>query len=535
MQVDLLYPNVDRQIKEYVLTETAISDLKLEYFASLICPYNVDYALMILSKIPLDVETVHYRQDILQDFIDVPQLEGLLYKSLHTVYINAKTVYAKIGSTESFFEVNENLEHIDSYIECINSCHDFYEKYFDRLKSKGMKDLISALEERYCSEEFNTLVSETQEIRTVFSEGVRSVTFGVNLDQSMRPVDVALLSVSKEPFGEKRLFEKMFSKEVRAEPISSIYKRKSKDGELIEVNKAFFTEMDALGGGYTKHFNTVLNAYYAANVKFLINIEPQINFYVGALGLITRANQMRLPICRPKIVPMEKRVFRCKDMYDMAFACKLYTGYSSLRYPAPKIHTNNCVMDEKEAIVILTGPNNGGKTTFTRAVGINQILAQCGLYVAAAEAEISIIDKILLHFPKEEEIGINTSRFTEECKEFRITIEQVTKHSMVLMNESLSSTTPTECLLIAEELMKIFADIGVRLVFTTHIKELTDKIEEINNMKLLSPLSAMTAKCDEKGKPTYEIVKGVDKNLKNARYIYERFGISFEEHLRKKQ
>lgn len=418
MYVDLLYPDLGEERKEYILPQAAISNLELEYFASIICPYNVEYALMVLSKLPLDAETVRYRQDILQDFVSVPQLESLLYKSLHTVYNNAKSVYAKIGSTESFFEVNENLEHIDSYIECINSCHDFYEKHFNKLKSKGMRALISALEVRYRSEEFKTLVSETQQIKKAFSEGVRSVTFGVNLDQAMRPVDVALLSISKEPFGEKRLFEKLFSKEERAVPISAVYSKKSKDGELIEVNKAFFTEMDALGGEYTKHFNTVLNAYYGANVKFLIDIEPQINFYVGALGLMKRAEQMHLPICRPEIVPPEQRVFRCKDMYDMAFACKLYTGYSSLRTLMPKVFTNDCVMDEKEAILILTGPNNGGKTTFTRATGINQILAQCGLYVAAAEAKISIVDKILIHFPKEEEIGINASRFTEECKEF---------------------------------------------------------------------------------------------------------------------
>ena len=149
-------------------------------------------------------------------------------------------------------------------------------------------------------------------------------------------------------------------------------------------------------------------------------------------------------------------------------------------------------------------------------------------------AEISPVDNIFVHFPKEEDIGINASRFTEECKQFRDTIGSATDYSLVLMNESLSSTTPTECLIIARELMRIFADIGVRLIYTTHIKELTDSIDVINKIEPKSKLASLTAECDEGGRPTYIITRRMPDKAGNAEYIFRKFGISYDEYIKNK-
>lgn len=535
MMIDLLYPEDCEKNIKFLISPSAVSNLEIEYIASLICPYNTAYALKILSEFTADINVIHYRQGILRDFIDVPQLEGMLYNSLHTIYNNSKSVFAKAGSTQSFFEISENIEHIDSYIDCINSCHTFYEKHFSKLKSAGMKRVVKELENKYSSEEFHTLISEITELKEVMAGGIKSVTFGVNLDNLMHPSEIALLSVSKEPFREKKLFEKLFSKEQRAEPISNIYCRKSKEGSVVAINQKLFSEIDALSGEYTKHFNTALRAYYSSSVNFLLQIEPQINFYVGVINMMRRFAKMNLPVSIPEILPKEDRIYHCHEMYDMVFASKMYSRFSTEYNSAPLISTNDCKMDEKAEILILTGPNNGGKTTYTRAAGINQVMGQCGLFIAGKTAQISIVNELFVHFPKEEEIGINTSRFTEECKEFKATTERATEYSMILMNESLSSTTPTECLLIAEELMKIFSHIGVRLIFTTHIRELVEKIPQINSVNPQSLLGSITALCDKEGKPLYKIVEGFDDSYKNARYIFERFGISYEEYLKNKK
>lgn len=533
--VDLMFPpesGAEEKNAYAKLSPSSVHNLEIEYLAGLICPYNQEYALKILSKPPTDVNVIKYRQDILDDFLNVPELEVILYKSIHTIYNNAKSIYAKIGSTQSFVEINENLEHIDSFIECINSCHTFYERHFSKLKSKGARSVAQALEEKYLSEDFKGLVTEVAELKETFTKGVRSVTLGINFDEHLRPMKIALLSASNEYFREKTLFERIFSRNEVTEPISEIYSRKSKDGELDASNKVLFNEIDALTGEYVRHFNASLRSYYSSSVDFLLKIEPQINFYVGAARLVERTRKMGLPSCRPKILPKESRSFQCSNMYDLVFACKMFGSLLGGRFAAPEIKTNDC---EVNGIVILTGANNGGKTTFTRGAGINQVLAQCGMCVTAESAEIAVTDSIFVHFPKEEEVGINTSRFTEECREFKETTEQAGAYSLILMNESLSSTTPTECLIIAEELMKIFSYMGARVIFTTHIHELIEKKDEINGAGGKSLMTSMIAQCDERGQPTYRIVKGVPDRLRNARYIFERFGISFEEFLKQRE
>lgn len=235
-----------------------------------------------------------------------------MFKSIHTVYNNARSIYAKIGSTQSFVEINENLEYMDSFIECINLCHAFYEGHFSQLKSAGARAVAKALEEKYQSEDFKGLVSEVEQLKETFINGIRSVTVGINFDDHMRPMKIALLSASNEYFREKTMFERIFSKNEITEPISEIYSRLSKDGELEAANKVLFKEIDVLTGDYVKHFNTALRSYYSSSVDFLLRLEPQINFYVGAAGLVERMQKMGLPSCRPKILPMESRTFHRK-------------------------------------------------------------------------------------------------------------------------------------------------------------------------------------------------------------------------------
>lgn len=531
--ISLLYPD-DYTTNTGTLDRAVVESLELPFIAMLICPYNTEYALGILSELITDEAVVRWRQDILEDFLNVPQLERNLQRSIKTIYDNAHSVYAKSGSTQSFYEVQENIASIEAFAACMTECHEFIQKYGGRLRSEGIRRVLAELEERYYSDSYKELIAETAELKTKLSEGIRSVTFSVNFDEVMRPTEIMLLSADKEPVRKKSRFERLFSHDSSAEPISKIYTRKAKEGQISEINGALFSELDALCGGYMKRVNTAIKRCYEESTDMLIKLSKQIDFYVGAKELAERARQMGLPFCRPNIATKEHRKFCCKAMHDPVLTNRLLSERVRENNVLP-VCTNTCNMDDAARLLLLSGTNNGGKTTFLRAVGINQILAQAGLFVYAESAEISLCDRIFFLSPKEEKAGVNTSRFTEECKDLRRTINSATENSLILMNESLSGTNPYDGRLLGEEVLRIFADIGCRLVFTTHIPELAELSEKLNSAEVKSRLVSLVALCDENGAPTYRITEGMPNRVRNAQYIFSKFGISFDEYISAKQ
>lgn len=526
--INLLYPE-NYKSSGKIIDEKTIESLELKYIAKLICPYNTDFALNVLTELVTDENIIRWRQDILEDFINIPQLENLLYNSIHTIYEGSLSVYAKTGSTQSFFELNDNISQMDAFVECMEKCHQFVKNYGGKIKSAGIKAVLNEIESNYNSNDFKQLISEINELKSVLDNDIKSVTIGINLDKLMRPSEVMLLSVDKEPIRRKTMFERLLRKDKKSEPLSEIYVRKYKDGQVAEVDKKLFSELDKLSCDYVRRANSAINRCYVECTDFLARLSPQIDFYVGAKSLCERTAKIGLPVCRPKIVPKEKRVFICREMYDPVLSNKtaalIYRGDETR-----PVLTNDCRLDDNVRIFLITGTNNGGKTTFIRSVAVNRILAQTGLFICAEEAEISPCSSIFSHYPLEEKVGIDTSRFTEECRELKRTVETADEYSLVLLNESLSSTNPYDSLIIAEELLKIFADIGCSLLYTTHILEMTEIPDRINTESPKSRLGTLTAECNENGKPTYKITIGKPDFSRNARYIFEKYGISFEEY-----
>lgn len=526
--ISLLYPENYEPCGK-ILGERTIESLELNYIAKLICPYNTDFALKVLTELVTDESVIRWRQDILEDFINIPYLESLLYNSIHTIYEGSLSVFARTGSTQSFFELNDNISQMEAFVACMEECHRFAEEYGGRIKSAGIKSVLREIESNYNSEDFKKLTGEIDELKATLAKEIKSVTVGINMDKLMRPTEVMLLEVSHEPIRRKTMFERLLKKDKNAEPLSEIYARKYKDGQVAEVEKKLFSELDGLCGDYVRRANSAINRCYTECTDFLVRLSPQIDFYVGAKGLCERAAKLGLPVCRPEIVPKEKRLFICRDMYDPVLSNK--TAAMVFRGDEAKpILTNDCRLDDNARIFLITGTNNGGKTTFIRAAAVNRILAQAGLNVCASEAEISPCSHIFTHYPLEEKVGIDTSRFTEECRELKRTIESADEYSLVLLNESLSSTNPYDSMIIAQELLKIFADIGCSLLYTTHILEMTEIPDKINVNTPKSRIGTLTAECDESGRPTYRITPAKPDFSRNARYIFEKYGISFEKY-----
>lgn len=538
--VDLLYPSEtkrreaqDRATAIAKLPQDYVTNLELELLSRLICPENALNAQRILTQLSTDEEVLNYRLDILEDFLSVPQLEAVLYENVHKLYVNEHVNIQKLGLADSFYALNTRLGSLKTFIECITKCHEFCQKFQDRFKSAALKGLVEYFASVYNSEYFDEVKRETDECLKVLAKGVKSVTVGINFDDMMRPVEAMLLSVSTDSIKKKGRFDWIFKHldggADRA--IGRTHSLYNENGGTNDLEAPLFRELKEINSEYISHLDRAIRAYFKKSTEDILTFESQMSFYIGAKRIIDAVRARGLDMCRPKYLKMEERRLDAKGVFDLSFYTQMVSSdpMSSLK---DKIITNDCKMDDDGRFFVLTGANNGGKTTYTRAIGIIQVMAQAGIYVPCTSCEISPVDFIYTHFPKEEEVGLNTSRFTQECKQFKVTVDNATKYSMLLLNESIQSTTPTECVYIATELTKIFRCIGVRGVYATHLLELAKNLDKLNaevtgDTKLVSIVTTVDTTADNKR--LYRIIRSAPQEFGYAQTIYKKFGVSFEE------
>ena len=193
--------------------------------------------------------------------------------------------------------------------------------------------------------------------------------------------------------------------------------------------------------------------------------------------------------------------------------------------------TNDVEFNSDNAhIYVLTGPNRGGKSVITCAVGISQAMFQLGMFVPAKKASISIADAIFTHFPTGADDTIDKGRLGEECARLDEILQSVSRHSLILLDESLSSTGSFEASYIAAEVLAGISVIGCRCLFSTHLHELAAEIENINKRTAErdgAPIDTLVAGI-ESGKRSFKITRAKPDGKSYARDIANKYGLSYE-------
>ncbi|MBP5780398.1 MAG: hypothetical protein J6X34_04085, partial [Clostridia bacterium] len=446
----------------------------------------------MLDMIP-DAEVIKYRQDILQDFMDYPELEESFDTSLLPLTNNLRKMEkANISHDDDMRRIAWRIDMLQVYMQCVDILHSLFCSPDRDFLSDGVKRLREMIRGIYESDNFKDLRHElpalSEKIQTM-----TSVTIGVNLDNELRPVEAVLLSIEPKPFRNKALVTSILGRQRNDETyfgLGSFYSI-LKDNRANTLDIAIMRDLESVMGDTFKHLATVLARFEYIETQFLFDLIPEVYYFIGGSRLARNLIKTGLPVCFPTPAPKDERIFYVKDIYDASFAIRIQSdiGLSEL---SNVVVTNTAEMSDKAGrIFILTGANQGGKTTFTRAVGITQLLFQAGFAIPGSEGRISPVDNIYTHFPELEKNSISEGRLGEECIRLEQILPRLTKYSMILMNESLSSTSHQECLFIAEEIMKYLRKVGARCVFATHIHELAENIPELNKEPALSDLVSL--------------------------------------------
>lgn len=504
---------------------------------------TVGKLLKMLTQKP---EIINYRLDIITDLLANPDLGAALESILPVLDQLEESATAKIRdyvADSPFLQTVYRLGELEIYVDCINKLQTCLQPAV--LNSKGLLKLKSVINQVAGNPEFTSLVRELPKLRSGFSQ-LASVTIGINLDERMHPYQATILSINEQKFKGGSLLNRLFNKKNSSSPyqgISPLLKI-----ELIQTwsndefqnapnpfQVAIFEELNRIVGSITKPVAVELSQYTKFNSRLLVALKSDIAFYLGVLKFIGTIHAAGLPLCRPAIMDRDARVFKVSDLYNINMVFQ-----RCLKQPntAQTVVTNE-VTFENGHIFILTGPNRGGKTTYTQAIGLAQLIGQLGILIPGKEAAISPVDTILTHFPVNEKPDSNLGRLGKESQRLNEIFQQATQYSLILLNESLSSTSPGECLYLAQEIVIGLKLLGARTVYATHLHELAANLETFNsqmpgNSKVVSmvagicPKDASQNEADGFNHRTFKITPGLPQGMSYARDIAARYGISRE-------
>lgn len=521
------------------LSPAAAHDLGLDEIIAAFTPDRAHQKEVreLFSRLPRDPDVITYRQAVLDDLLANPELAQRFASLLPVIDSLCENPYRSKPEMSWLHEVVWRAGELQNIIDCFEGMGESLRSVEDRIHSEGLHILHEEIRKAQNDPKYQSLVKELPGLLAKL-RGSASLTIGVNLDASLRPIQATLLSVNEKPFTDQSLLSRLFGGHTDREgiaPLHSVPPRESYAPSINPLMVPLFADLaDVLEKAAIPIANQ-LRQYADIHGQLFTDLRQALIFYLGAMRFIRHFKELGLPMCRPQIVPAEERRCEVQDSYNVHLVLKHLERDNGA---GSAIIRNNICLGLQGQILILTGPNHGGKTTYLQGVGVLHILAQVGLPVPGTQAMISPLDHLFTHFPLEEKRESDAGRFGEEAVRLAKIFEQVTRHSLVLLNESLSSTSFSESLYLAQDLVRMLRRIGARVIYSTHLHKLANRVDELNDSvsgdsKIISVVASPIDKAGQANgaelNHTYKLEIRPPLGQSYAQEIAARYGINYQQ------
>ena len=477
-----------------------------------------------------DTEVIKYRQATINDIMNIPELKSAL-SEVHPILDDIQQLRRlDMESSNSGDSYLYSITEIELYVSCIDMLKKGFEPIRNKIKSPAFCTLADFVIELASSEYYEELNKKLSALASRVHE-VKSITVGVNLDRELRPSYAGVISVNPEPFKSGKMLDKILRLSFKNDAMTCISElsplgKGQSDNKQEALVAAFHSAIEDVFKSSVKGWRAIVGEYVLDNTDFLLKLLPEIEFVSRACDLIKKLlEHAGCYMTVPTVYPMEDKVFRAKSIFNPRVALAI----------DDEIVDNDFEFDDNARMYVLTGPNRGGKSVITVAVGAAVAFCMLGLPVPAKEADISAVDGIFTHFPEGADDTIDKGRLGEECARLREIFDECTENSLVLLDESLSSTGAYEAAYIASEILTGFAVMKTRGIFSTHLHELAARVPEINEKSAeLGGIQIDTLVAGiEEGKRSFKIVRAKPDGKSYARDIAEKYGLSFDSIMQK--
>lgn len=443
-------------------------------------PYLEDTMKKVML-VPLETaDEILYRQEILKDCMAEESFACRLYDLTSHILEEwnklGRRSGAGTGNYNSPGSLMSEIYVLELFVSGLRQLKGLLEEYRDKLHSRG----LTALHERLCTEFPAPLEKDLERIledvifyvdtredlhyesgnekrinRTRLVDKPRLV-IGCVIGQGLKLEDFRLDQVGTDSVKRRRTGNIL----TRAQDYLNL---RSKNIFSVRTDTVLPEQMKLLEFEAVRHIVSFSKPFVNAFSGFFDQLHLQAAFYRGAVNLRHFMNRFQIKCTFP--VPKDRRTLHFRELQEVVMGLE--------QHLAPV--GNTCDLDGKN-LLLVTGANQGGKSTFLRSMGIAQVMMQCGLFVAAESFQSGIFPSLFTHFTRREDSAMNSGRLDEELGRMSQIIDHLKDHSMVLLNESFASTTEKEGSAIAYDIIRALAEADVKVLMVTHLISFAEKV-----------------------------------------------------------
>lgn len=533
MKVGLLYP--DREWKDtgaYYDSESIIRDLGLSILFQVSsrnqepkkgtvqradeADRHLGEMLKKIMMVPLRTkEEICYRQDILRDCMKNKEFMESLYEISRDMTFRwealGKQQLDKPGSRDKSANLLSRIEILHLFVNTLSRIKTLCRRYDTELTSSGLVDFCRRLEEDFGDEQeekIRGILSDIifycdgqEEYSLTGSGGRKEYISRMVLDCSIADgMKLGAISLEEVSTVERKLRKRKSDMTLREKMTTAF----SREPTLILKDVDLLEDLKRLNEQVTAYIMDSFRPMMEEMKDFFEELYAQTAFYQACNNLFTRCEHSHIRLCFPDVGSREQLNFQ----ELMEFCMAVYRGQIPVG--------NDCDVDGKRLLVI-TGANQGGKSTFLRSVGIAQIMMQCGMPVCAKSFVSGIFPHFFTHFTRREDSAMNSGRLDEELGRIDGIIRHLGDGSMVLLNESFATTTEEEGSVIADDVIRAMLEAGVKVLTVTHLLAFAGKMYG----RQLPEAAFLAAQRREDGTRTFKMIAGAPELTSFGLDLYE--------------
>jgi hypothetical protein len=451
-------------------------------------------ARTVLLSASVDPEVVRHRQEVLADFLAEPRLAQDLYRLAVEALEAEKGVYHSIFDRYPDAVLRRSIESLGLQSGMLRRLRALADAYALTVRSPGLRDFFETILAELDEEFFSAADAHLKHLK-IHGGTLASARLG----RGLKGADYTLRAPTRQEPWWQRLLAALFGDVDR-------YSFRIPDRDEGGLRALSELQDRALTGA--------ANALAQADahiLAFFEDLRTEAAFYLGCLNLHGALERLGHRACFPSLAP-EPAQLSFRGLYDASLALRRQS----------RVVGNDLDDGQPVRLIVVTGANEGGKSTFLRSIGLAQLMAQAGMFAPAEAFRTAPAPTILTHFARAEDATLKSGKFDEELTRMDSLAGRVRPGSLVLFNESFASTNEREGSEVARQILRALLEAGARSVIVTHMYDLSSRLHR----QTVPGWVFLRAERTPEGARTYRLVPGPPEPTSYGPDLYRQvFGV----------